>query len=98
MTIMQEETTTDHELVPYDETVDPDRKTHMVAPSDNPRICHALGNGPEITSQDVVDYARLHDMVVTALCGYTWIPKHRPGMFSTCEACDVEAGRRLGGR
>lgn len=71
------------------------RSTHIVAPSDNKTICHILGNGPEITAQDIVNFARENNVMVVAICEYKWIPKNNPEKYDLCEPCRVEAEHRM---
>lgn len=71
------------------------RLTHLVAPSDNPEICHAMGNGSWITGADIVTYGRRNNVEVTAICGFKWIPINDPAKYDTCNACLDEAYKRL---
>lgn len=71
------------------------RSTHIVAPSDNPSICKVLGNGPELTAQDIVNWAREHRFEVKALCGYKWVPLNNPEKYDLCELCRLEAEKRM---
>ena len=38
-----------------------------------------------------LDIARATDQKITALCGYTWVPKHNPEKFDICEPCLAKA-------
>jgi hypothetical protein len=71
------------------------RLTHIVAPSDNASICHAMGNGSWITGADIVHYAKSNNVEVTALCGFRWIPVNDPTKYDTCGACLEEAHKRM---
>ena len=89
-------TTIDTDLsVVEEELAEAMRLTHIVAPSDNKDICHALGNGPEIGARNIVAYARLNGLEVAALCGYRWVPDRDPTKYDTCEACLEEAHKRM---
>lgn len=79
-------------VAPYEENGDPDHRTHIVRPVENKHI-HLSG----MSSQDIVDMARLHRVEITALCGYTFIPKHNPEKFDACEACMTIAGNLMRG-
>ena len=71
-------------VLPYEETDDQahDRFTHIVNPPANLHIWT-----PDMSAQDIVDTARLNGWSVTALCGFTWVPKHNPEKYDTCSAC-----------
>lgn len=75
------------EVVPYEDSDHPNRRTHIVNPPKNIHIWV-----PGMTSQDIVDIARAHSIMVVALCGYTWVPKHNPEKFDVCEICFKIAG------
>lgn len=85
-TLSEVDTTTMEALFPYEESKDPARRTHIVNP---PANTHIWKEG--MTAQDIVDIARATDQTVTALCGYTWVPKHNPEKFDICEPCLVKA-------
>lgn len=70
------------DIVPYEETDDPNHKTHIVNPPANLHIWQ-----PGMSSQDIVNIARLLTKRVTALCGHTWVPAHNPDKFDICERC-----------
>lgn len=74
--------------IEYDESpADPDHRTHIVNPPNNPHIWQ-----PGMEAQDVVDIARTTGQEITALCGYTWVPKRDPEKFDICDACMKIAG------
>lgn len=76
------------DVVPYDETDDgKDHLTHIINPPGNPHIWQ-----PGMEAQDIVDTARLMGWSVTALCGYTWIPKRNPDKYPVCDTCMTIAG------
>ena len=77
------------DLVPYEESNNPNRKTHIVNPPDNPHISYGF---PDMEGPEVVNIARAMGIPVLALCGYTWIPKHNPEKFDICDACMTVAG------
>lgn len=70
------------ELFPYEDLNDANHRTHIINPTMNPHL-----DGPGLTGQDIVDAARMSGQEITALCGYTWVPKHNPEKFDICEAC-----------
>ena len=74
------------DFMPYDESKDPDRRTHIINP---PANVHIWQEG--MTAKDIVDIARATDQKITALCGYTWVPKHNPEKFDICEPCLAKA-------
>jgi hypothetical protein len=74
-------------VAPYEESSDPNRRTHIVNPPMNTHIWR-----PGMETQQVVDIARATGQEITALCGYTWIPKHNPEKFDVCEKCMTIAG------
>lgn len=76
-------------VTPYEESDDPNRRTHIVSPPEN---LHITGGDPGMLAQDVVDTARTLGLEVTALCGYRWVPKHDPEKFDSCTACFKIAG------
>jgi hypothetical protein len=78
------------ELVPYEETDDPNARAHYVNPAMNQDIQKKYGYME--TPQEIVDTARLFGLEVTALCGYKWIPSHNPKKFEVCSRCAEIAG------
>ena len=70
------------EVLPYEDSNDPDRRTHIVSPPENVHIWQ-----PGMEAQDVVDVARATGQEVTALCGYKFVPKHNPDKFDACDTC-----------
>ena len=48
-----------------------------------------------MTIQEVVNIARLNGYPVTALCGYTWVPKRNPDNYPACDACVRIAGELM---
>ena len=74
------------DFMPYDESKDPNRRTHIINP---PANVHIWQEG--MTAKEIVDVARATDQKITALCGYTWVPKHNPEKFDICEPCLVKA-------
>lgn len=77
-------------LFEYEESDDPNRKTHIINP---PKNIHIWREG--MTAQDVVDIARATGQEVVALCGYRWVPKHNPEKFDVCDACMKIAGHLM---
>lgn len=79
------------DVVPYDETDDGNQHlTHIVNP---PKNIHIWREG--MSAQDVVDIARVQGLEVTALCGYTWVPKRNPEQHDVCQACMDIAGHLM---
>lgn len=71
------------EIVPFKDVDDgKNHKTHIINPSLNTHIWM-----PNMTSKDIVDIARLTGQSITALCGYTWIPKRNPEKYDICKEC-----------
>lgn len=83
------------DLIPYEDTNDgKDHLTHIVNPPANRHI-----GFPGMKAQDIVDIARIRGVEVTALCGYTWVPKRNPEKYPVCQPCVDVAGdimRELG--
>lgn len=88
--ILESEVTTIEDLFPYEESNDPNRKTHIVNP---PKNIHIWRIG--MSMQDVVDIARATGQEVESLCGYRWVPKHNPEKFDVCQACMDIAGQMM---
>ena len=74
------------DFMPYDESKDPERRTHIINP---PANVHIWQEG--MTAKEIVDIARATDQKITALCRYTWVPKHNPEKFDICEPCLAKA-------
>lgn len=92
MTVTQDETLTIQEISPYEETDDPSVRAHIVNPPKNIHIWQ-----PGMTSQEMVDVARMTGQFLVALCGYRWVPKHNPEKFDACDICLSIAGEMMGG-
>lgn len=76
ITIVKQETTPAN-------TNKPPNKKHVVNPPSNLHIWK-----PGMEAQDVVDYARIHGVEVTALCGAKFIPTRNPSdVQETCDPC-----------
>lgn len=69
---------------------DPNVRVHIVNPPKNVHIWK-----PGMCAQDVVDIARATEQKVTALCGYTWVPRHKTDKYDVCEPCLLEAHKLL---
>lgn len=76
----------------YDDNAPGDNQTHIVNPPLNQHIWH-----PGMTMQEVVDTARNMGLEVTALCGYTWIPRRNPEKYPACPECMKIAGELMRG-
>lgn len=65
-----------------DQTTEDDGKRHVIAWQDN---LHIYKKG--MTSQDIVDFARVNGVEVVALCGKIWIPSQQVAGRETCDPC-----------
>lgn len=63
-------------------------KAHIINEAMNTHVWR-----PGMNAQDVVDLARLRGIMLTALCGYTFVPKHNPDKFPACDRCMDVAGQ-----
>lgn len=81
------DTSTIEDVTPYETTENPDTKAHIVNPPQNTHIWQ-----PGMTSQDIVNIARLKGYHVVALCGYRFIPRYNPDKHDACEPCIKIAG------
>lgn len=81
------------DVAPYEDVEDgKDHKTHIVNPPNNMHIW-MIG----MTSQEIVDTARMTGQHVVALCGYSWIPKRNPEKYDVCGECMDVAGELMRG-
>jgi hypothetical protein len=80
------------DLFPYEETSDPNARTHIINP---PKNLHIWTPGME--TQELVDIARVTGQEIEALCGYRFVPKHNPEKFDVCEKCMKIAGDLMAG-
>ena len=78
---------TEDQVIPYEETKDPNAKAHIVNPPANLHIFE-----PGMEAQDIVDIARSTGQYVTALCGHRFVPKHNPDKLDACDICMKIAG------
>lgn len=76
-------TTLEEPLIPYEDNDDPLHRTHLVREQENTHI----SNGTNMSSQDIVDTARMLNLEVVAICGYKWVPKHNPDKYEACKPC-----------
>lgn len=79
-------------ISPYEEDNDPNKRSHIVSPPANTHIWQ-----PGMTSQEMVDLARMTGQELVALCGHRWVPKLNPKGHDVCEPCSTEAMNVLGG-
>lgn len=91
-TLTELEILTSVDVAPYEDSDDPNRRTHIVNPPNNLHIWE-IG----MSAQDIVNIARMTGMHVVALCGYTWIPKHNPDKYDACDTCIRIAGDLMRG-
>jgi len=90
---MPETTLTEEPIViPYEdeETLDPNKRTHIVNPPDNMHIWQ-----PGMTAQEIVNIARVTGQIVKTLCGFSFVPKRNPEKYDPCQACFDIAGRYM---
>lgn len=78
------------EILPYEESDDPNRRAHIVNPPMNLHIWR-----PGMEGQDIVDLARLTGTEIMALCGFKFVPKRNPDKFDACDVCMKIAGHIL---
>lgn len=71
------------DLVPYEDSDDPNRLTHMVNPAMNGHI----QRGVPMTAAEIVFAARFEGTYVVALCGDRFVPKHNPEKYDSCQKC-----------
>lgn len=94
MTLLAPEATLTEEpiVIPYEdeETLDPNKRTHIVNPPANPHIWQ-----PGMTAQEIVDIARATGQVVNVLCGFSFVPKRNPDKYDSCAACFDIASRLM---
>jgi hypothetical protein len=79
--------------LPFEESKDPNTKTHFVNP---PKNLHIWRVGMDI--YELVDIARANGLEVEALCGYRWVPKHNPDKYDLCDTCNKIAHEMMAER
>lgn len=63
--------------------------------NDDPTRTHIVNCPPDKDSTEAwLTEARIYGLVVTAVCGHTWVPQRDPHRFPICERC-VEAANIL---
>jgi len=85
MSTLETETSIDiqTDVVPYEDTDDgKHRRTHIINPPNNLHIWK-IG----MSSQDIVDIARMTGVMITALCGFKFVPSHNPDKYEACKDC-----------
>lgn len=80
------------DIFPYEDTDDPNHRTHIVNPPKNTHIWK-----PGMSMQDVVDIARATGQELVCLCGYILVPKANPDKYDACETCIRIAGELMAG-
>lgn len=91
MSTVTEETTTVVETVVVEEPeAEAPKMRHIINPPANLHIFRSW-----MSSQDIVDIARVRELEVVALCGYRWVPRHNPANLPTCDDCVRIAGEIL---
>jgi len=71
------------QIAPYEDNVDPNHRTHIV----NPVMNDHLWKHFEMTSQEIVDLARMTNRHVITLCGHRFYPKGNPEKYDICKRC-----------
>jgi len=75
----------------YEEPENPaEHRAHIVNP---PKNLHIWQEG--MTAKEMVDIARNAGYELTALCGYTWVPKFNPENLDACGVCIEIAGQLM---
>ena len=92
MSTITEETTTVVETVIVEEPQAETPKMRHIIPPANLHIFR-----PWMSTQDIVDIARVRGLEVVALCGYRWVPRSNPENMPTCDDCVRIAGEILSG-
>ena len=86
-TIVRPDVDTDEALkefvTPYEDSDDPNTRTHYVRPYENGHIWQK-----GMTAKEVVELARINGIEIMALCGYTWVPKLNPDKYDLCSTCN----------
>lgn len=78
-------------LAPFEDTDDGrSHFRHIVNPPANTHIWQ-----PGMDMQTAVTIARMNGLELTALCGYTWIPKRNPMNHPPCEVCVDKAAELM---
>lgn len=80
------------DLMGYEDSDDPTRKTHIVNP---PMNLHIWQEG--MSAQEIVTIARMTGQHITALCGYQNVPVHNPENHDLCENCRIIAEHLMSG-
>lgn len=70
------------EIMPYEDSDDPNRRTHIV----NAEMNQHLGM-PDASAQELVDTARMTGQEIISLCGHKWVPVHNPEKYDACKSC-----------
>jgi hypothetical protein len=78
------------ETIPFEETEDPNVRTHMVNP---PKNLHIWRDGMDV--REMAEIARITGQELEALCGYRWVPKLNPDKYDVCEKCMAIAGEMM---
>ena len=83
MSTITEETTTVVETVVVEEPqAETPKMRHVITPPANLHIFK-----PHMSSQDIVDIARVRKLEVQALCGHRFIPERNVENLTTCDEC-----------
>jgi len=81
------------DLMPYEDSDDPNRRTHIV----NAEMNQSIALGRDMRAKEIVDTARFLGLEIVSLCGYRWVPKHNPEKFDACNVCMKIAGMLMRG-
>jgi hypothetical protein len=75
----------DPTTAPYDADLLPDLDD---GDGDNPEgKAHVVARAGALSAGALVSYAYEHQLTLTALCGYKWIPKLNPEKVPLCRKC-----------
>lgn len=73
------------------------KKAHIITPAENALLWVYAGKiaGREVTSSELVDFARRTGATLVTLCQYQFVPTETPDRHETCMACMAVAQQRM---
>ena len=77
---------------------EPPTERHIIRPADNEHLLQFVQFGyPK--AADILEIAMSRGLVITALCGKTWVPTRDPGRYPVCPTCKeiLDAARAMRG-
>ena len=82
------------DLAPYEDTDDgQDHLSHLINSQKNAHIWQ-----PGMSSQDIIEIARMTGTFVETLCGYRLVPRRNPKLYPVCQTCvDIATNMVIGG-